>query len=321
MTRKLVLPLFALCALIAVGPASASAANAHASAKAQAAYSHKKQDRYIKKLRASVRGIGKAIALFTRHDKEDAAAIAKLQSDIATVLGAAPQLINGLTQLKDGLTKLGSAYQAVEYGVLHVKITAAGTTSDAPNQFSADIPDDGNAAQVSGAVPVPTPACGAPCGGGEAFIPGGVGMDVRASIRSAETDGQATGDPAGQVGGVYFVTCATAGGCGPTVGPGTPQSSVAPGTIMCTGTTPAENYSYLNPSSGNTSKLQLVPIQRSAARTDQSRPSDDPTDAFTVDATATNNCNFPGVSGRTYILNTTFQFFDLPTSTSPGATD
>jgi len=288
-SRKLLLPLLALCAIVAIAPATASART------------EKKQDSAITKAQKNIRSLGAKLATLTSDQRSTAATL-------KTIVDAAPQLINGLTALKDGLTTLGAAYQSVEYGVVHAQISGA-DAFDLPNQYSGDIPDDGNAAQVTGALP---------------YVPQTTGLHtvtLRASIRSAEGDGKATGDPAGEVGAAAFVTCANVGGCDPD-GPGPAPASAGSGALVCTpGVTPANNYQYLNPSTNQISPQQLVPIQQAAARTDQSRPSDDPTDAYTVSATLGNKCTFFGVAGNVYMVQGGIQFFDLPTSTTPGATD
>jgi hypothetical protein len=312
--RKLLPLLMIAClagAVVAVPAASAKPAHSAASSNGS-----KQLKKSIKKTNKSIKKLAAALAVLTGSNKSNA-------DSIKTIVDGVPAIVNGLTALKDGLTTLGAAYQSVEYGVYHAVISTSGAgpvppgASDTPNGFSPDIPDDGNGAQSSAAFPVPIPSCGAPCGGAE--IPAGTAtVNARASIRSAEADGKAGGDPAGQVAGVYYVTCGTAGGCGSTAAG---QSSVPTGAILCSAITPANNYSYTNPASGQTSLQQLVNIPLSTSRTDQSRPSDDPTDGLTVNATAGNTCSFGAVTGRTYLLQMTMQFFDLPTSTSPGATD
>src|SRR3954451_16953794 len=64
------------------------------------------------------------------------------QSGIVSLLAAAaPQLVDGLTQLKNGLTTLGDASQSVEYGVAAVNVVGGGSIVNPPG-WSADIPDD-----------------------------------------------------------------------------------------------------------------------------------------------------------------------------------
>src|SRR3954453_8660896 len=296
MRKSLPLVLFACLALCVAAPV-ASARTAHAAAGTP---SNKQLNSKIKKANAKIKALGAAVATLTTDQKNTAATL-------KTIVDAAPQLISGLTALKDALTPLGTAYQSVEYGVMHTVLSVTAPVNanlaDMPNQYSGDIPDDGNGAQVSGAVPFTAPNLGV---GNYTLTP-----NVRASIRSAEGDGKATGDPAGEVGGLIYVTCGSAGGCGP-----------APaGSVMCApGQTPAD-FPFTDPSTGNTSVKTLEKIQVAAARTDQSRPSDDPSDVATANATAGNRFPFTAVPGSTYIVNTTFQFFDLPTSTSPGPSD
>jgi hypothetical protein len=221
---------------------------------------------------------------------------AKLDTRVSAIEALGPQIFSALTQLKDGLTaagagltKLGSAFRAVEYGSAGVY---AGTTQIGVFIGSPDIPDDGNSASAAGSFPSdPT------------VLAGGTPLVLRATIRSNETDGAATGDPAGQVGGLLYATCDQAGGCG----------AVALGQIGCaTGPPPSQPFTtpvgVLN--------LHLVNIQQKDSETDPTTPGP----SGGVNATG-GSCTIPAPAGGTYIIHAQAQFFDLPTSSTPGPTD
>src|SRR5436305_10255605 len=79
-----------------------------------------------------------------------------IDNRLKAIEAAAPQIIDALTKLKDGLTaagaglqKLGDAYQAVEYGRAALSPGDADLTVAAGGAgTSADIPDDGNTTGV-----------------------------------------------------------------------------------------------------------------------------------------------------------------------------
>lgn len=164
--------------------------------------------------------------------KDIGAATARLttaEGNLGVILGAAPQLASGLTQLGDavknqiapgllalqsaltdkvqpaltqlgdGLTTLGSAYKAVEYGRAATYATLNGATTQlAPTAgengvTSSDIPDDSNAATVSGDTYYTL-------ANNDVLT-----LDLRAEILSAESD-TATTEAAGLAGGVLTVT-------------------------------------------------------------------------------------------------------------------
>lgn len=290
--RKLLPLMVVACVAVAVSASPAMASSAHAAKKAP---SNSQLNKSLKKVKKTVKALGATVATLTSDDKSTAATL-------KTITDGVPAIVNGLTALKDGLTTLAAAYKAVEYGVLHVVINGAGTNlADMPNQFSSDIPDDGNGAQVSGSLPFTAPNLGI----GNYTIT----LKTRAAIRTAESDGQETGDPVGEVGGATYAVCGSAAvSCG-----------APPGTVMCV---PAQTSTHtFSLPDGSTTTQRLTTIQRRTERTDQSRPSDDVTDPFTQDANDGNACVFTAVPGATYVVTTAYQFFDLPTSLTPGATD
>jgi hypothetical protein len=203
--------------------------------------------------------------------------------------GAAPAIVQGLTDLKNattaGFTKVTETFRAVEYGSAGVY---AGTTQIGPFINSPDIPDDGNGASAIGSIPAPGLAASTP-------------LVLRATIRSNEADGAATGDPAGQVGGLLYATCGSSAGCG----------AVPPGAIGCTAGPPPTSP-FVTPA--GTLNLALVNIQQKDSETDPTTPG--PTGG--VNATGA-TCTIP--TAGTWIITAQAQFFDLPTSATPGHRD
>jgi hypothetical protein len=116
------------------------------------------------------------------------------QGGVNAVLGQVPSVLDGLTKLAaglqqaaDGLTKLGANAAAQEYGVVKVQL---GTT-DVPGAIltSSDIPDDSNAAVVTGTMIVPVPD-GTPA----------TAIHLLAGVRSGESDGTGAADPVASAG-------------------------------------------------------------------------------------------------------------------------
>jgi hypothetical protein len=110
------------------------------------------------------------------------------------ILGQVPAVLDGLTKLAagltaagDGLTKLGAAFAAQEYGVVKVQLDGA----DAPGAIltSSDIPDDSNAATVTGTMLVSVPA-------GKTNAP----ITLLAGVRSGEADGTGATNPVASAG-------------------------------------------------------------------------------------------------------------------------
>lgn len=299
MPRK-VLPAVVACAALCV-PGAASAAPRITPASAQSAAVKTKTNAQLTR---SVTALNKGTKAF-------GAAIAKLrvsQADTASklqgVLDGVPLIVNGLGQLRDGLTTLASAYQAVEYGAIVGQINLPdGTTQVTPALVSPDIPDDGNTAGISAQFPInlQTPAIPVPDGSPLPATPPAT-VRLKAAIRSNESDGKSgSSDPAGQVGALLYATCIRNGGCGP---------NAPAGAQVCTPTqTPASDFSIPD---GTKRSLNLVNVPTANSRT-SSAP-----DVNSID-TGASGCNLP-VGGR-YILFVNAQFVDIPTKLSPGPTD
>jgi hypothetical protein len=220
---------------------------------------------------------------------------------LKAIEAAAPVIIDALGKLKTGLetagaglTKLGAAYQAVEYGRAGVFPSGAATPTLAAGGTvtSADIPDDGNPIQAGETAIVVAGASGL------------MAIDLRAAIRSNESAGDSSSKTAGQAGGYLFVVNLDTGvrvACG-----GTPNP---PGII---GTTPGD--SIVTPS-GTVTTLPLKNIPGGVLRTDTTKP----------DATSTSllpaACQFGATGGTTYGVHYSVNFLDIPTSTTPGPTE
>jgi hypothetical protein len=226
----------------------------------------------------------------------------KLDTRLSAIEAAAPQIIDALTKLKDGLTaagaglqKLGDAFQAVEYGRAAVSAGDADLTIAAGGAgTSADIPDDGNAISL----------------GDDAIVVAGAGatneaLNLRALIRSAESDGDSSSKTAGQAGGFIQVSNADTGARAPCIGAPNP-----PGIF---GTTPGD--SIITPSGPNTT-LPLKNIPGGHARTDTTEPTGSNGTSLLPAA-----CTFTATPGTTYKVHWSVQFLDIPTSTTPGPTE
>jgi hypothetical protein len=215
--------------------------------------------------------------------------------DLTTLVNGIDGRLKGIEAVAptilDALTKLGTAYPAVEYGRAGIfagdadlTIAAGGTVT------SADIPDDGNAITT----------------GENAVVVAGAGattesLNLRAAIRSNESDGDSTSKTAGQAGGYIYVTNADTGARVACTGAPNP-----PGIF---GTTPGDPI--VTPS-GTVTTLPLKNIPGGVSRTDTSKP----------DATSTSllpaPCGFTAAPGTTYFVHYSVNFVDIPTSTSPG---
>jgi hypothetical protein len=253
-------------------------------------------------LAGNIRNAG---TVLTAHEQK----IGALQTQTGNIDGrlklieaAAPQIIDALTKLKAGLEaagaglqKLGDAYQAVEYGRAAVSPGDADLTVAAGGAgTSADIPDDGNAISVND----------------DAIVVAGAGattesVNLRALIRSAESDGDSSSKTAGQAGGFIQVSNADTGARLACTGAPNP-----PGIF---GTTPGD--SIVTPS-GTTTTLPLKNIPGGHSRTDTTEP---------TGANGTSllpaPCAFAATPGTTYRVHWSVQFLDIPTSTTPGPTE
>jgi hypothetical protein len=202
--------------------------------------------------------------------------------------GAAPTIV-------DNLTKLGAAYQAVEYGRAGIFAGDADLTVAAGGAVtSADIPDDGNAITT----------------GEDAIVVAGAGatnesLDLKAAIRSNESDGDAASKTAGQAGGYIFVVDINTGG-------GRAACIGAPNPPGIFGTTPGD--SIVTPS-GTVTTLPLKNIPGGVLRTDTSKPDASSTSLLPAP------CTFAATPGHVYSVHYSVNFLDIPTTSTPGPTE
>lgn len=271
MQRRLSLACAAACAVAAIGPASALAADTNVrqnTAKTNAA---------IEQLKAQLATLGGQVSeLKTKTD------------GLAFIAAAAPQIVDGLTQLKTGLETLAGAYQAVEYGVARVNVQNAGAIVNPPS-WSGDIPDDGNGATTSGTTTFVNGA------------PREVTLTLNAYIRSNEADVSGENGPVGQAGGTLTVRDATGAWV-----PCTNQGATNGIAITLPGET-------INTPDGPIRDQPLVNIVRGMPRTDQTLPGSD--------APQLTSCRFNAGPGMLYTVDYTASFLDIPTTTSPGPRD
>jgi hypothetical protein len=116
------------------------------------------------------------------------------QGGVNGIVAQVPSVLEGLTKLAaglqaaaDGLTKLGANAAAQEYGVVKVQLDT--TDVDGAILTSSDIPDDSNAAVVTGTMIIPVPA-------GATNVP----IRLLAGVRSGESDGTGATDPVASAG-------------------------------------------------------------------------------------------------------------------------
>jgi hypothetical protein len=271
--RKLSLACAAACAVAAIGPASALAADAKVrqnTAKTNAA---------LNELKAQLASLSSQVA-----------ELKSTTDGLAFIAGAAPQIVDGLTQLKTGLETLAGAYQAVEYGVVRVNVQGGGTLVNPPS-WSPDIPDDGNGATTGGTATL------IHIGG-----PRAVNVTLNAYVRSNEADASGPG-PVAQGGGTLtvrdengaFVPCA---------------NHAATGGAAITGMTEP-----IQTPDGPITGQPLTNIMSGKPRTDQSLPGSDAPELV--------SCQFTTGAGAPlrYTIEYTATFLDIPTTTSPGPRD
>ncbi|HEU4656723.1 MAG TPA: hypothetical protein VFR97_04325 [Capillimicrobium sp.] len=210
---------------------------------------------------------------------------------LAFVAAAAPQIVDGLLQLKTGLETLASAYQAVEYGIAQVNVYGGGGAIVNPPSWSGDIPDDGNGASTSGTTTFVNTSPS----------PRAVTLSLNAYIRSNEADVNGDNGPVGQAGGT--LTVRDSGG----------------NWVLCTNqgatggiavTLPGEP---INTPDGAKRDLPLTNIVHGKSRTDQTLPGGD--------APQLTSCSFTATAGGLYTAEWTASFLDIPTTTSPGPRD
>lgn len=266
-----------------------------------------------------------------------------IQDQVPVVITALGSLRTGLETVATGLQAtatgvqtLGAAVQAVEYGTVALFLTPAGAGGSCCRVVSAtssDVPDDGNTANVSNTFPLPLQVVASGGNPANGTVSAGSKLDLRAAMRSAEGDGKESGDPAGQVGGLLSLKCAgngasPPGNCSAPDGMGGFAAVIPPGALVCTvGLTPPMAVTLPD---GSTTNPNLKNIQRASGRTDQTKPSTDAGDPFTVNvltgapATGSGNgadgsCTLPGPG--VYEVSVNVQFADIPTKSAPGPTD
>src|SRR3954447_10441463 len=246
-------------------------------------------------LTGTLGNVGKAIVGHEQRLQSLESLTGKIDSRLKVIEAAAPQIIDALQKLQAGLTKLGDAYQAVEYGRAAVSPGDTDLTVAAGGAgTSADIPDDGNAISVND----------------DAIVVAGAGatnetLNLRALIRSAESDGDLSSKTAGQAGGFIQLTNADTGARVACTGAPNP-----PGIF---GTTPGD--SIVTPS-GTVTTLPIKNIPGGHSRTDTTEP---------TGANGTSllpaPCTFAATPGHTYNVHWSVNFLDVPTSTTPGPTE
>jgi hypothetical protein len=253
-------------------------------------------------LTGTVGNVGVALASQGQQLQSLQTLTSNIDGRLKGIEAAAPQILDALTKLKAGLEaagaglqKLGDAYQAVEYGRAALSAGDTDLTIAAGGaSTSADIPDDGNTVGVVD----------------DAVIVAGAGatnetLDLRALIRSAESDGDVSSKTAGQAGGFIQVFNANTGARVACTGAPEP-----PGIL---GTTAGDTI--VTPS-GPTTTLKLKNIPGGHLRTDTTEPTgSNGTSLLPV------GCTFTATPGTTYRAHWSVQFVDIPTSTTPGPTE
>jgi hypothetical protein len=278
------------------GGAMAADGKAHKASKASEA----KQDRAIRRnTRANtsqnrnIRRQGREVTALANLAEKAIADIAavdgRINAIVPVVTTALTALQAGLTTAGEGLTRLGTAYQSVEFGRAAITVTGGGIAAG-DKATSADIPDDGNVNTT----------------GDDAIIRAGtttVTVDLRALIRSAESDGVA-GATAGQAGGFVQITnLDTGAGVNCAASPGT-----TPGGIL--GTTAGD--SIVTPT-GTVTNLPLKNIPGGEARTSTVEPT-----GTAGTSLLPTPCSFTAVAGDDFKVHWSVNFVDIPTSTTPG---
>jgi hypothetical protein len=182
------------------------------------------QNTAIKKASKNATSAGKSAKAAAKVAAKGVADAKAAQGGVNGIVAQVPSVLDGLTKLAaglqaaaDGLTKLGANAAAQEYGVVKVQL---GST-DVPGAVltSSDIPDDSNAAIVSGTMIVPVPA-------GATNVP----VRLLAGVRSGESDGTGAADPVASAGIITMnVASAAPGGiviAGGNTGLLTPQAPI-----------------------------------------------------------------------------------------------
>lgn len=276
--RKLMLPL-ACCAVLGVAAAPAASAKS----------ANIKQNEKIAALKGLVSGLQHGIKVLEDINKGQTASINDAHGKVDAVKKTVDTIVAAAGEIVSNLTRLGNAYQAVEYGIGGVTVSGATPTLAAGGTaMSADIPDDGNTAHVGDTAIIVAGANGA------------MSINLVADIRSNEGD-KASGSTVGQAGGFLWVQNLDSGArvaCG-----GVPNP---PGII---GTTAGD--SIVTPS-GTVTNLPIKNLPGGRERTDTTAPSTSILPAA---------CQFAAAAGTTYAATYSINFVDVPTSTTPGATE
>jgi hypothetical protein len=296
-SRKVFATAVAACAFIAVAPSGALAAK-------KPHKHHKKSAPVVaKQVQANKAQTEQAIAELRAQLKTLQDLVAKLDAQsggVAAILAAAPQIIDGLTQLKNGLETLGSAYQSVEYGIAQVNVVGGGAIVNPP-AWSADIPDDGNGASVSGTALWPN------------FGPAATKtFTINARIRTNEANKGESG-PVAQGGGFMVAEVSY-------------PSNLIPGQfLLCNGDGTTGGVGGITPAgepivtpTGTIKDQPLTNILTASSRTDQVLPGGD------APKLASCTVSVPGaVGGAPAIVAIHWQasFLDIPRTASPGPKD
>ena len=252
----------------------------------------------------------------------------------------------GFEEVKAGFAEVETAITQVatstEYGVTAAYTFAPGDDPNADDPSgrtiaapSADIPDSGTPATASGDLPIAV----VPSGVAEPNrVPPGTKVTLGSSIKSNESDGAATGDPAGYVGGLLTVICAGGGGAGGCGDEGTVagQPEFKEGQLICA-VGPTANSQIPIPTDPPTDPpttvtQALMEIQEKVSWTDPGAPAFAAFNGTSLvnplvgaqNASGSGNasdgsCTLPSFGA--YIVKIQTQFADIPTSLTPGPTD
>ncbi|MEA2451139.1 MAG: hypothetical protein QOG63_3071 [Thermoleophilaceae bacterium] len=298
--RSGVVAVFAI-ASIALLPSAAMAKKSHAHSaskvsEAQQDFNIRRATRTNNHQRTQIASITNSladtIAKLTSVDETFKATVPVVTKALQDLQAGLVAVGNGLTTVGAGLTTLGSAYQAVEFGRAAITVTGGGAAAG-DKATSADIPDDGNVNTTGDDVILRAATTT-------------VSVDLRALIRSAESDNTAS-STVGEAGGFVQVSNLDTGAGVDCLGaPGT-----TPGGIF--GTQPGA--SIVTPT-GTVTNLPLKNIPGGDTRTSTTEP------------TGTNGtsllpapCSFTATAGTDYKVHWSVNFVDIPTSPTPGPTE
>jgi hypothetical protein len=255
-----------------------------------------KTARSVSTLTTTVGNQTKALAALTTLANGTDAKLTALDTKVTGVDNRLKFIETAAPAIVDSLTKLGTAYQSVEFGRAGLFAGDADLTVAAGGSVtSADIPDDGN--------PITT--------GEDAIVVAGAGatnesLNIRAGIRSAESDGDpdkggSSSTTAGQAGAYIFVRNADTGARVACTGAPNP-----PGIF---GTTAGDQI--VTPS-GTVNTLPLKNLPGGFKRTDTTQPTATSTSLLPAP------CSFAATPGTTYEVHYSVNFLDIPTTTTPG---